>query len=679
LPSKVSKRTSKATPPPSPPKPDTARTPLLAGLILLLATLAVYASVRHFDFVNFDDPDYVTNNPHVRGGLSASGLAWAFTSTEAANWFPLSRFSHMLDCQLFGFDAGWHHLSSVLFHALATLFLFAFLQRATRELWRSALVAALFALHPLHVESVAWVAERKDVLSACFWFLGLWAYVRYTERPGAGRYSLVLGAFALGLMSKPMIVTLPLLLVLLDLWPLRRGLRLREKIPFFALAAAGALATFVVQRASGAVQALGNFPVGLRIENALVTYTLCILKTLWPSRLAVFYPYPAGWPLWQTAAAVLALAGISYLAWRNFPTRPYLAAGWLWYLVTLLPVIGLVQVGAQARADRYMYVPMVGLAIILAWSMPKIRATAVASVAACLALATVTWAQVEHWRDSETLFRHALEVTDNNPVAEHNLGVALTEAPGKLPEAVLHLEKAVHLAPDSAKAHTDLGSALARLPGRSAEAVAEYKEALRLAPGEPIPLANLGGLLSSVPGGLPEAIADLEAALRANPGFAEAHNNLAGALANLPGRLPQAIAEYQTALQLKPDYPAARNGLVAALTNLGSALAAVPERVPAAITQYQAALHIDPDNAEVHYNLGATLAGVEGRLPEAIAQLETAIRLRPNYAEAHNNLGVLLSRVPGRLPDAISHFDTALRLKPDYEDAKYNLQVARGK
>jgi tetratricopeptide (TPR) repeat protein len=719
----------------------------LLYLALLVGTLAIYASVRQFDFVNFDDPDYVTANAHVRNGLTGAGLIWAFTSGEAANWFPVTRISHMLDSQLFGLNSGWHHLVNVLLHALASLLVLAFLHRATKALWPSAFVAAVFALHPLHVESVAWVAERKDVLSAVFWFLTLLFYVRYVERPSTGRYVAALGVFALGLMSKPMLVTLPAVLVLLDLWPLRRGMRLKEKIPFAALAAASAMVTYAVQQGSGAVRTLATFPLLLRAENAIVTYAVYLGKTLWPAGLAVFYPYPGAIPMWQVAVALLIVGTISYAVWRSYRTRPYLAVGWLWYLGTLVPVIGLVQVGAQARADRYMYIPMVGMAIMLAWgaadlvaAFPSLKKVATPlAAAACAGWAALTWVQVQYWQNSETLFRHALEVTERNEIAEHNLGVALTATPGKLPEAITHLQAAVAIAPESARAHTDLGSALAKTPGRVPEAVAEFETALRLSPGDPIPQNNLAAALAKLPGRaqdavtgleaavrgnpddpelhnnlggalakerrLPEAVTEFQTALRLKPDYAEAHNNLGSVLIEIPGRAPDAIAEYQAALRADPNYAEAHDNLGMALAsipgrlpeaishyeaairlrpyfteahiNLGSALAAIPERAPEAIAHYEAALGLDPNSAEAHYNLGVTLSRIEGRLPEAIAHLETAIRLKPDYAEAHNNLGVVLSGVPGRSREALAHFEAAVRIKPDYEDARYNLTVAR--
>jgi tetratricopeptide (TPR) repeat protein len=633
-------------------------------LALLLTSFAVYAPVRHFDFVNFDDPEFVRDNPHVRNGLTPEGLTWAFTSGESANWFPVTRLSHLLDAQLFGMRAGPHHISSVLFHGLAALLLFAFLRRATGVRWPSAFVAFLFAVHPLHVESVAWVAERKDLLCTLFWFLALLAYVRYTERPGAGRYLLVLLPFALGLMAKPMIVTLPFVLLLLDVWPLRRPPGIWEKIPFFALSAAGAIVTYVVQQHSGAVGVLAAFPFGQRVENAVVSYVVYIAKMLWPTRLAAFYPYPSDIPLWQAGLAAAALAGISILVLRSFRAYPYLAVGWLWYLGTLAPVIGLVQVGAQARADRYMYVPMVGLSIMLAWGVadlvrrrPRARpAAAVLAAAACLCCAVLAAAQVQHWRNSESLFEHALAVTGGNYVAHNNLGTALEEIPGRLPEAIAHYQSALRINPNSAEAHNNLGNAWAQLPGRLPEAIAQYEAALRIRPTYAAAHLNLGTVLMRTPGRLPDAIAEYHAAVRLGPNNAEAHNDLGRALAQLPGRLPEAIAEYRAALGADPNYAEAHN-------NLGNALAQFPGCLPEAIGEYQAALRAKPDYAEAHYNLAVSL-GEAGRTPEAIGEYEAALRAKPDYEEAHYNLGVTLAKA-GRLPEALAHFDAALRISPN--------------
>ena len=599
----------------------TSATTALICIVLAAATLAVFAQTSSFDFVNYDDPDYVTSNPHVRSGITPQSVAWAFTSTDAANWFPLTRLSHILDDQLFGLRSGFHHFTSVVIHFLAALLLFGFLMEATEARWLSALVAFVFAVHPLHVESVAWVSERKDVLSAFFWFATLWLYVRYARRPTPGRYALVFVAFCAGLMSKPMIVTLPLILLVLDVWPLKRRPALREKLPLFALALASAIFTYFVQNASGAVRSFGVVSLDLRIENALVSGALYILKTFWPSGLAVFYPYPAAIPFWQPALAAVALAAISMAIFRLYRRLPFLAAGWLWYLVTLAPVIGLIQVGSQARADRYSYIPMVGLLIMLAWGAEALlhvspgiaRALPVLAAATCIACIPLAWSQTSYWRDSESLFRHAIDVTSDNYLAEHNLGSARLVARAGLTEAAVHLRKAVFLAPGSVSAHTDLGTALAGM-GRFPEAVREYEIALRLDPASTIARRNLAS-----------ALAD----------SAEAHYRRGLDLANTQEQSSAAIDEFEVALRLRPDYPEAHN-------NLGVVLAQIPGRSADAISHFREALRLRPDYLDASYNLAVILA-VDGRTSDAIRELETALRIHddPQVRDA-------LARLRGR-------------------------------
>ncbi len=567
----------------------------------------------------------------MRNGLTTKGIVWAVTSTEAANWFPATRFSELLDAEIFGLEPGGHHFTNALLHASATVFLFAFLCAATGEVWPSAFVAMLFALHPLHVESVAWIVERKDVLSALFWFLALWSYVRR-------HYWLTLLAFCLGLLSKPMVVTLPFVLFLLDKWPLRQSLRtaLRVKIPMLALSAASATAIYLIQASSGAVREVEQFPLALRVENAIVSYAVYIVKMFWPSGLAVFYPYPQHLPLWEISLSALLLAGISIVALRQWHSRPYLGVGWLWYLGTLVPVIGLVQVGSQARADRYMYLPLVGLAIMLAWGLREVlkgKLAIYAATGACLACGALCEAQIQYWRNNETLFSHALEVTSGNYLAHHNLGVALA-AQGRISQAIQQYQAALEIEPNAANVQTDYGNALAK-SGHMPEAIEHYQAALRILPDSPI-----------------------------------THNDLANALAATPGRTEDAISEYQTALRVKPDYAEARNNLAqvqsnAAETqyNLGvdSAASGKPE---AAISHFEAALRLKPDYVDAHNNLGVVLAGI-GRVPEAISHFEAALKLDPNSAAAHVNLGIALSGTPGRMPEAIQHFKAALRIKPD--------------
>src|SRR5580704_10167611 len=395
----------------------------LAGL-----TWLIFGQTLWHDFVNYDDPRYVYENTRITGGLSISGIAWAFTHIHSLNWHPLTTISHMLDCQLYGLKAGWHHFTNVLLHTLATILLFRALEQMTGAVWRSAFVGAVFAIHPLRVESVTWIAERKDVLSGVFFMLTLLAYVCYVRSPRVGRYLVVVFLFVCGLMSKPMLVTLPFVLLLLDYWPLARikgqfGKRVLEKIPLIALSAVSSIITFLVQK--GAVGRAEDLPILERINNAVVSYVLYIWQMLWPVNLAVFYPHPENrLPFWETASCLLLLICITAVAIGLRKQRPYLVTGWLWYLGMLVPVIGLVQVGWQGRADRYTYLPQIGLYIAATWGVADVtalyryqRATlSAAAVALIGALSLCAWVQTSYWRDSERLFRHALAVTTNNDV-----------------------------------------------------------------------------------------------------------------------------------------------------------------------------------------------------------------------------------------------------------------------
>ena len=582
-----------------------------------MATLFLFWPVRNSEFINFDDDAYVYDNPQVKAGLTLKGVIWAFTTTHMGNRHPLTWLSHMLDCEFYGLNPGAHHLTSLLFHIANTLLLFWVLKRMTGRLWPSSFVAALFALHPLHVESVAWVAERKDVLSTFFWMLTLWTYVRYTERPGLNRYLLVILFFVLGLLSKPMLVTLPFVLLLLDYWPLGRfsfgrgGVNppnpkpsrgrnqgsfplhlVLEKVPFFVLSAISSVLTFFAQgRAVGSLQ---RYPLETRIGNALVSYLTYIGKMIWPHPLAVFYPHPGMLPIWQVAGAGLLLVCGSILVVRAAGKYPYFLVGWLWYLGTLVPVIGLVQVGSQGMADRYTYVPLIGLFIMVAMGVPdalkawRHRKIALI-VSAGLVLSffiTVARLQVYRWQTSTILFEHTLAVTANNFLIHNNLGTFL-EKQGKIQEAAAHYTQALRIKPNYAEAHNNLGNFLDK-EGKIEEAAAHYTEALRI-----------------------------------KPNYAEAHNNL-GLLLARQGKLEEASAHYTQALRIKPNY------------------------------------------AEAHNDLGNLLAK-EGKLEEASAHYTQALRIKPDYAEAHNNLGVLLAK-EGKIEEASAHYTQALRIKPDYAE-----------
>ena len=564
----------------------------LVSLALAVVTLAVYAPVVRYEFIEFDDDLYVTGNLQVQNGLSFAGALWAFRTFHACNWHPLTWLSHMLDCSVFGLSAGGHHLVNLLFHTANTVLLFLLLRRLTGALWRPALVAALFAWHPLHVESVAWVAERKDVLSTLFLILTIWAYARYTARPNPGRYALVLLAFALGLMAKPMLVTLPGLLLLLDCWPLGRmrlgGLKpeplaapdpghhplglprlLLEKVPLLALSIVSCVVTVWAQREGNAFTSLETAPISARLANAVTAYTGYVVKTLWPANLAVYYPLPQEFSAGITIASGLVLAGISFVVWRQWEQRRYLAVGWLWYLVTLLPVAGLVQVGGQAMADRYTYVPLMGVFIMLVWiaadacqtgwvSQPMKVAVTGAALLVCLVGTAV---QLQYWRNGVRLFARSLEVTSSHFLVRHNLGVALSLR-GHKTEAIAQFNESLRLNPRYAKAHYNLGMALADT-GQVTPAAAHFAEVTRLTPTDAAAHNSLGALLAQQ-GRYAEATQRFLAALKLQPDNPRSHFNLAKALLQ-QGQTAAAIAHYRVAVELEPAWPAALNSLAQVL------------------------------------------------------------------------------------------------------------------
>ncbi len=569
-------------------------TALAICLGLILAILAIYAQVVHFDFINYDDPGYVVENAAVRNGLTFSGLRWAFTSVVLGCWTPVTLLSHMLVCELFGVSSGMHHVVNVLLHMLAALLLFASLHRATGALGRSGFVAFVFALHPLHVGSVVWIAERKDVLSACFFFLALYAYVWYKERPRIGRYFVVFALFGLGLMSKPMLVTFPFVLLLFDIWPLRRRPAMQlllEKLPLAALSAVIAVVTYRIQVSLGAV---ASQPLNARIENSLISYITYIAEMFWPAHLAVFYPaHPIA--VWQAFLALTFIVSVSALAFAAWRIRPYLAVGWFWYLGTLVPVIGLVQAGLQSHADRYSYIPMVGLSILVGWGavdlarkLPRTQfAFAIAAIAACAVYPVLAWKEVAHWRDTETLFQHAIDVTENNWLAQGTLGSYLMNVPGRRGDAVEHLQTAVRLEPRYAEANNNLGICLLEA-GLCTDAIRHFEASLRVKPRAFQPLDNIGACLSKM-GHYSESVGYFETAARERPDAAAIQYNLAVALGNIPGRRAEAIAHFEKALRLQPDYPEAEDAFGVLLANLG--------RTKEALSYLQGAELLHPDPA----------------------------------------------------------------------------------
>jgi tetratricopeptide (TPR) repeat protein len=638
----------------------------------VVATIAAYSGVQECGFVNFDDPLYVVNNRHVAQGLTPATVAWAFRSTDDF-WFPLTRLSHLTDRQLYDLNAAGHHWTSVAIHALSAVLLFLLLQRMTGSVWKSAFVAAMFALHPLHVESVAWISERKDVLSTFFWIVTIFAYMRYVEDRRPARYALLIASFVLGLMSKPMIVTLPFALLLLDFWPLNRvNLKDRaglvklivEKTPLFGLAIAGSVLTYLVQVEVGATTAV-HAPVWLRIQNTLVSYAGYLSQTIWPAGMAVLYPLPLSIPIWKSALAAVALAAVTIFAIRTVRRFPFLAVGWFWFLGTLVPAIGLVQVGFQARADRYTYIPMIGIGIMIAWGAAELfrrhtTALAIAAGIAILAWLLVTRSQVETWIDSRTLFTHAISVTTDNYVAHSNL-CSLNARENRIPEALPHCQAAIRIKPDYSDAHTNLAD-IYRLQGRLDDSIAESREAIRLNPRDATPLANLANLLG-YQGKLEESAGKYREALHVSPAHVVARVGLAWTLAQLDRR-DEALALLQETVRIHPDYAAAHAQLGILLGSLGR-----PQEALDALTE---SIRLNPNDASAHYNLGVTLSA-QGRFGEAIGEFQRSLALNPRDAEAYVELGSGLASL-GRFSEAIANFQKALELNPDHRRALASLE-----
>ena len=604
---------------------------LLLAVLLATSVLVAYAGVRQHDFVNFDDPEYVVQNRNVTSGLTFANVAWSLTAVHSANWHPLTWMSHMLDCSLYGLEPGGHHVTNVLLHALATVLLFFALRTMTGAPGRSAFVAALFALHPRNVESVAWISERKDVLSAVFWTGAMWAHAAYAQRSTLPRYLAVALLLGLGLLAKPMVVTLPAALLLLDLWPLRR-VRLagigddattdvrtpaplavpavvREYAPLFAIALAAAIVTFLAQRSSGAVATLAALPLGFRLQNAIVTYAGYLWSLLWPTQLAVFYPYRT-LPLAEVAAAMAVLIALTALAWRTRRAQPYLLVGWLWYLGTLVPVIGIVKAGDQAMADRFTYLPAIGIFLAATWAIADAasrdsrarRALVPAAVLVAIACLLTTRRQVEHWRDSVTLFRHALAVTSRNHLAELNLAAALVER-GDVAAGLEHARAAQALRPDDVKVLATLGTALAR-SGHGDEAESAYRRALQSDPDSVLAWLGMAVLHAER-----EQWADAERAyaevLRREPEHAKAHAGL-GFVLSAQARHADAIAQYRAAIVADEKLLQAYNGLALALEATG--------QTDEALRVLESALQHAPDEQRLRVTYDAMLQA-HGRAP----------------------------------------------------------------
>ncbi len=606
------------------------RTELFAGAALALLTLLIYSPTFHYSFVNFDDPSYVSKNPHVQSGLSADNIRWAFTTFACSSWHPLTWLSLQLDAELFGGqNAGAFHRTNVLLHTANTLLLLLVLVRLTGQMGRSAMVAALFALHPLRVEAVAWVTARKDVLSTFFWFLTLAAYLFYVKRPSVRRYFPLLLALVLGLLAKPMLVTLPCVLLLLDYWPLHRWSRagfrrlLLEKVPLFVLVLLWCLVTFQAHLHNQDVAPLEDVSVAARLGNTLLAYTGYLSKMLWPVHLAVYYPHPgANLPVAPMVSSALLLTAITVLVFGPGRRWPYLAVGWLWYLGTLVPVIGLVQIGSQALADRYSYVPLIGPFLMLSWGVadlaaawrlprPYLIAAALLVLSACAAL---TWNQVGYWQSNRHLWERAVAATENNAVAQLNLGVCYRDE-GRIGDAKRAFEQAIASDPRLAGPHASLGDVFGIL-GLWGRAAAEYRTAIDLA-----------------------------------PPFAAPHFNLGNALAQM-GQREEAMAEYRRAIDLNPNDSAPHLNLAIQLSYLG--------RMDEAESQFRAAIELDPANAQAHSNLSVLLVEL-GRHEEAFAEFRRAIAVDPKDSRIHSQFAGILQE-DGQLDEALAEYHAALEL-----------------
>ena len=655
------------------------KTRALICLGLALAIFGVYWQVHGFDFVNYDDPDYVSQNSMVKHGLTLQGIGWAFTHFYAANWHPLTWISHMLDCQIFGVKPGGPHVVNVLFHTANAILLFLLLRRMTNAQWPSAVIAAIFALHPLHVESVAWISERKDVLSTFFGFLSLIAYVRYVDHTKAAdpkakaSFAWALVLFALSLMSKPMLVTLPCLMLLLDIWPLQRienngwrtffnrqfGALVKEKWPWFALVVLLSITTLFAQSIAAATSKA--FPVQWRIFNSIDSYFWYFEKTFWPTKLAFFYPLMHAIPVKTFIVALITLVAITIAAIATMKRRPYFFVGWAWFLGTLVPVIGLVQVGSQATADRYSYISMVGLLIafitgaqlLLSRSRIRMIAGGIAATILLAVLATATFLQVRYWKNTFTLCSHALNVTHDNVTALNNLGVYFYDN-GRDDDAEKMYRVALEIGPN-ADVHENLGHVLAR-KGDTNAALFEYQEAVRCDPNNATTQNRLAETFVRR-GRNEDALPHFSEAARLQPANAQYQNDLAVTLVAL-GKRQEALPFYARATQLQPGNAQYQNNFATALLRAGE--------MKAAEEHYRLAIQDDPQFADPYSNLGALLFARQ-QFNEAASIYSEAVRLSPTNAGIHFNAG-LVNLKAHRMDEAKTQFNEASRLRPDWAE-----------
>jgi len=747
---------------------------ILIYAVLAVAVSAAYWRVFSNGFVNYDDPMYITDNKHIQQGFTWDGVVWAFKSGYAVNWHPVTWLSHMLDCQFFGLNPRGHHLTSLLLHIANTLLLFYVLRKMTGALWASAFAAAVFGLHPLHVQSVGWVSERKDVLSTLFWLLTLLSYIRYVQDRNFKRYLITILLFAVGLMAKPMLVTLPIVMLLLDYWPLNRFTGslaetgstsspqaekkykkssaksavsavkspvwlIVEKIPLFVLSAVSCLITFFVQQQGGAVATFDKISPALRLCNIPLAYSAYIIKTIIPSGLMAYYPYNPNASILLIAAAVLFLAVVSIAV--IFLRRPYLIVGWLFFIITLVPVIGIIQVGGQSMADRYMYIPMIGLLIMIAYGLKEIaervplsRFMLVPAAAVCLsAMSIATWINVGYWKNTFTLFAHAIEVMPANHVALLYLGNTLSEQKNDS-GAIEYYKKSVEAAPGFAEARFNLALALFHdnkfdkaleqynmvlnikenyprvhfyianvlaKTGHTDSAAKHYSIAIENDPDDIEAYSNWAVMLAEK-GQIEQAVEKYNKALAIKPDNADVHNNLGNALKN-QGKLAQAAEHYQKALSLKPDFAQAQVSFADTLRMQGRfddaiehyklALKADSNSSDAcyglgvvmsqtnhpdqAVDWYRKAIELDASNIFAQGQLGLALAG-QGKIDDAIKEIQIVLKARPNDTEMHCNLGILLDS-QGKTDEAIEQYRQALQIKPDNKKAAELLDAALAK
>ena len=669
-------------------------------IFLMVATFGVYSQIQDHEFINFDDNKLVTESSIVQAGLTYESIIRVFTTTHFDGWAPITSISYMLDYQLYGLNSKGYLLTNLFFHIVNSLLLFFILSRMTSAIWQSAFVAVVFALHPLNVESVAWVAERKNVLSTFFLLLTLWAYISYAEKPAAKRYSLVFLLFAFALMSKSMVVTLPFVLLLLDYWPLERfklGRREREfkiaqkdkyfngeknisklileKFPLLILSALCSITTLILFEKNGEPVAQDPVSILTILTNVVIAYFEYLWKMLWPKGLAILYAHPGNTlAVWKGVLCGIALLVITTISIKLIRKAPYFVVGWFWYLGTLIPVIGFIPLGQHLIADRYTYLPLIGIFIIIAWGVPELlkewhyRKNVLKASAGILILTLmpITWIQVSQWKSSITVFKHAIKVTDKKypdfSVAHNNLGNALV-AEGNNKEAISHYKMAIKLKPDYAKAYSNLGIALVA-EGKNKEAISHYKMAIKIIPDYAMAYSNLGHSLVTE-GKIEEAISHYNRAIKLNPDFDQAYNNLGIALV-AEGKIEEAISHYKRAIKLNPDFAQAYN-------NLGNALVA-EGKIEEAISHYKRAIKLNPDFAQAHYNLGNVLVA-EGKIEEVISHYKRAIKLNPDFAQAYNNLGAAMLNAK-MTEEAIGYFKEAIRIQPDFIDARNNLKVA---